>query len=310
MKTTIFTTLLISMSMAMNAQVQVTSVNTEFTEDFQNFNGSGFHPQPAEGQLDADNWSVIGFSDGDQLFSDTTVGKDLARGISAGGVGTGGLYAFQTDSSGNIALGVQPIGSDFTPGSINMRCVNQSGDSLKALELSYTIFCYNDQNRSSKLEFSYSFNGIDFFSVDTTLKYITPEEADSLPSWKKTYFNFTVEDFLLAQGDTFYLRWTGDDEGGSGSRDEYAIDDIAFKVIPLVNVTTGISKQEKNPLTIYPNPSSNGIFYLKEKKPYHVYDALGTLIIEGQASKVDLSGKPAGLYFIQIEEKVKRLLID
>ncbi|NBD36582.1 MAG: hypothetical protein GVY30_11375, partial [Chloroflexi bacterium] len=99
-------------------------------EDFNTFDGSGFAPSPAAGQLDSDAWSVTGLSDGDVGFGDTCSGDvDCARGPSTGGVSTGGVYAFDV-GSGDYILGIQPGGSDFTPGEFILKVQNTTGSTL------------------------------------------------------------------------------------------------------------------------------------------------------------------------------------
>ncbi|MBN1217568.1 MAG: hypothetical protein JXM69_01465, partial [Anaerolineae bacterium] len=125
-----------------------------FTEEFTGFTGSGFDPNPGVGQLDSDIWSVTGLSDGDLLFGDSQTTGDFARGPSAGGVTTGGVYAF--DVGGNTILGVQPGGTDFTPGEIILRLQNNTGSTITQLDVSYDIWYRNDQPRANSLNFSYS----------------------------------------------------------------------------------------------------------------------------------------------------------
>ena len=85
----------------------------------------------------------------------------------------------------------------------------------------------------------------------------------------------------------------------------------------------GIQKQT-NPVSvnIYPNPGS-GIFYftnlMHEKIQLKIYDVTGKLIYnyEGSAtetSNVDLSGKPKGIYFLNLQTKsemiIKKIVVD
>ena len=85
-----------------------------YEEDFSGFDGSGFSPNPSMGQLHSDNWRVTGLDDGSMAFGDTHTSGDFARGASAGGVGTGGVYGFEV-ASGDEALGVQPGGAILRP---------------------------------------------------------------------------------------------------------------------------------------------------------------------------------------------------
>ena len=131
------------------------SVHAEADEDFQAFTGAGFASSPSVGQLDSDDWIVTGMSDGDLAFGGNGVSGDFARGSSAGGVTTGGIYAFDT-GGGNTILGVQPGGSDFTPGTFVYRWTNNTATTVTALDIEYVIWSYNDQGRSTSLNFAYA----------------------------------------------------------------------------------------------------------------------------------------------------------
>ncbi len=209
--------------------------------DFQNategvvaagFDGSGAKQEPGPGQLDADAWEILGFSDGDRRFGEESGTGDHARGSSDGGVSTGGVYAF-TVEEGNVALGVQPTAGDFAPGSISLRVPLELWPETK-VTLGYTVWVYNDQDRSTEWTVAYSLDGENWIDIgETTL--VTPELADAAPVW--TPHAFTAESALdfspdLSGHDALYLRWTSADSGGTGGRDEAAIDDITVSLTP------------------------------------------------------------------------------
>ena len=89
-----------------------TGATDQAAYDFNEFNGSGFSPSPAVGQLDSDVWAISGLSDGTLDFGGTAATGDFARGLSTGNVTTGGIYAFDAGSL-NIILGAQPTSTDF-----------------------------------------------------------------------------------------------------------------------------------------------------------------------------------------------------
>lgn len=207
------------------AQLSLTVPGVSVVEDFANFNGSGFAPAPAVGQLDSDAWSVQGLSDGDLAFGGTETTGDFARGTSAGSVTTGGIYAFDV-GGGNRALGVQPTGTDFEPGAFTLRAQNQTGVNLDAFELGFSLYTYNDQARASSWDFSYSWNNVDFTDVPT-FDLTSPTTADASPAWIAIAFS---EAFALTwTSDAYlYLRWSSDNASASGSRDQFALDDVSI----------------------------------------------------------------------------------
>ena len=149
-----------------------------FSENFSAFTGAGFDTTPAAGQLDSDTWRITGFSDGSMTFGSTNITGDFARGTSTGGVTTSGVYAFNV-GAGNIILGIQPGGTDFTPGTITLRIQNNTGSPITDLNVAYDIFHLNDQPRGNTLNFAYSTDDITYTSVNA-LNFTTADVADVL----------------------------------------------------------------------------------------------------------------------------------
>lgn len=205
-----------------HAQVQF---NGGATIDFTGFAGGGFAPMPAAGQLDSDDWSETGMSDGATTFGGTFVTGDFARGTSTGGVTTGGTYAF--DISGNIALGVQPGGSDWTPGTLTLRVQNVTGATLSSIDVSYVAYYLNDADRSNSFNFSYSTDDVSYTAVPA-LDLVSPDTLTMGATWTANPRNTTISGISVVDGGFLYVRWTGDDVGGAGSRDEFALDDIVL----------------------------------------------------------------------------------
>ena len=134
-------------------------------------------------------------------FGDTkTAAGDFARvGTSTGGVTAGGIYAFQV-VTGNYILGVQPAGSDFTPGDMIVRIQNETGASLSGnFSVSYKIWARNDQGYANSLNFSCSLDGTTWTSVPA-LDYITAAAADSTPAWSSTDRSTIIDTTVPAVG--------------------------------------------------------------------------------------------------------------
>ena len=220
----IFTT---SLTLVANADLVLTGAGIAVTEDFTGFTGNGFDPGGTMGRLDSNTWATTGWSNGTSDFGDTNTTGDFARGQSDGGVGTGGIYSFDPNNAGDVGLGFQPGGSDFTPGSITMRVLNSTGEDLASFDLSYDVGAFNDQDRSNSLNLSFSTDGTNFTNVDG-FDFSSPGAQDPFPSWvidqRSGNIQFTTP---LADGQQFFLRWNGDDVSGGGARDEFILDDIS-----------------------------------------------------------------------------------
>lgn len=215
------------------AQLSLDNSGVAVTIDFENtvssvnegtFNGSGLDASPAAGQLSSNAWIIEGLSDGNSMIGGSYNSGDYARGSNTGGVFSGGIYAF--DINGDTAMGVQPTGSDFTPGSITLRSVNNTGLTIDSVRFSYTLYINNDADRGNTFNPSYSTDDVSYTNL-SSLNDTSIEIGAATVNWvavqKDTTFLVNVND-----GDTLYFRWSSDDQLGGGSRDEFALDDISI----------------------------------------------------------------------------------
>lgn len=232
-----------------NAQVFFTNAAPSATINFSNsmpstvgsnpssaFNASGFEPNPTTaGRLNSNAWAITGWSDGNLAFGGTqaTATTDFTRGATAVAVTTGGIYAYTgiPQSAANPCLMVQPGGSDFAPGTITLRMVNNGTAPITSLAVSYNLFVRNDQGRSNSFNFSYSVDDAVYTQI-STLDYTSIIAADGL-GWvlvggAAPSRSTTITGLNIAPGASIYIRWSSADVGGAGSRDEFGLDDIAL----------------------------------------------------------------------------------
>ena len=198
------------------------------------FTGTGFQPTPSAGQLDSDAWAVTGWSDGLLNFggNQTTTSTDYTRGAAAAAVTTGGFYSYRAapQSVANPCLMIQPVGSDFEPGTLTLRIQNTGAGFINTLNVSYNLFIRNDQVRSNSFNFSYSSNNSTYTSVGG-LDYTSIAAADAL-GWVQVGTSpsrsTSITGLSIAPGDYFYFRWNSAAVGGTGARDEFGLDDISI----------------------------------------------------------------------------------
>lgn len=223
-------------------KTQDSSFNIDFDSSFiginnGKFTGTGLTATPAQGQLNSHSWSTSGWSDGRILYGSNGTSGDFARGNSNGGVTTSGIYAFHT-SAQNSSLGVQPGAGDFVPGHITLCAHNASNNAIDSITIAYSTYIRNDQNRSNQISLSYSLNNIDFTTIPNSIS-TSEEQADTTTTWKKHQFAHQIKELSIPPYAFIYFRWAGNDYAGSGSRDEFALDDIQIisnpksKKIPL-----------------------------------------------------------------------------
>jgi hypothetical protein len=212
------------------AMAQVAVPMGGVTIDFTGFTGAGFQPSPSAGQLDSDDWAIIGFSDGTLNFGGTMTTGDYARGSSTGGVTTPGIYGFLDGA--DPMFGIQPGNSDATPGALTLRVSNNTAQTLSGFQISYNVFVLNNDGRSSSVDFSYSNDDISYTGLPS-LKVTSGQAADVSPAWAATAVSTPIA-ISLAPAGVAYLRWATNDVAGGGGRDELGIDDIV--IAPVVAV--------------------------------------------------------------------------
>jgi len=200
------------MLFAATAKADIIYTGAEITQDFTGFDGN-------TGPI---GWDADGFSSG--------TGFSENRGASAGGVGTGGTYAFDI-GGGNVALGVQPGGSDFTPGYYQLVVNNLSGAAVDTWNIDFVSYAFNDQARGNSLGLSYSVDDGATFVAVAGSSFTSGTAADAAPAWTVGVdFSGQIEASVNA-GSDLILRWDSDDEAGSGSRDELALDDVVISAV-------------------------------------------------------------------------------
>ncbi|MBN8680193.1 MAG: hypothetical protein J0M29_18355 [Chitinophagales bacterium] len=233
-------------TLSVEAQVKLSNGTPSSTLDFSNsmpisvgsnpstaFSGAGFEPNTVTaGRLNSNSWAVTGWSNGNLAFggTQTTANTDYTRGSSAAAVTTGGMYAYTgaPHSAANPALMIQPGGSDFAPGTLTLRIQNTGSSNITDLEISYNLYVRNDQGRSNSFNFSHSADDINYTQI-AALDYTSPVALDG-NGWVLVGNKSTIITGLnVAPGAFYYIRWNSADVAGSGSRDEFGLDDIILE---------------------------------------------------------------------------------
>ncbi len=231
------------------AQLSIADTAGSYVIDFDNtlagvnsgaWAGTGFEAgTTTSGRLDSNAWAVTGWSNGNLVFggTQTTANTDYTRGATSAVVTTGGMYAFSGGAiTTGVALGFQPGGSDWAPGTLTLRVKNDSVSLITGFSLAYKIWVRNDQARANSFNFSRSPDDTTY-SPELGLDFISTAAADPTPvAFALVTRSLTISNLSLAAGGFYYLRWSGADAGGSGSRDEFALDDIQLSAF-----TTGVA---------------------------------------------------------------------
>jgi hypothetical protein len=218
---------------------QLSKTDTAYIITFENslagvndstYTGTGITPNPNPGQLNSQSWAITGFTDGVLNFGDTKTTGDFAQGKTSTAASTAGLYAFVINN--NTTFGIQPTDNDFTPGHITFRFQNNTGVTIDSLIVAYKVYIKNNENRSSTFNFSHSPNHTTYQS-ENSLDLTSESTSVSPAQWLLNYRVIKLINLNIAPSAYYYIRWSSDDNGGSGSRDELALDDITLIANPL-----------------------------------------------------------------------------
>lgn len=230
------------------SQLSISAVKTTFTVDFNNTvsdvnNGTFIAPAtvaagfPFAGQLDRDAFQISSSAGTGFNWPVSPVDVTGGKTSSNGGASQAGIYAYSNDGGTNRLLGVNPNGSNFTPGAIILKVQNNSGSTITQFDLSYTAYAYNIKVGSTSLTLYYSSDGSTWFAADAAFNYTSPGASSA--AWESATLADCIPALNIADGGYFYLKWVID---GSGSMDEIGIDDITLLGrTPLVGFTTSSS---------------------------------------------------------------------
>lgn len=220
------------------AALMITDPNATYTIDFDSsvpgvnngaYTGAGISPTPGPGKLDSSAWATTGLDDGDTAFDGGpyTLGTH-AQGASEAAVTFGGFWGFDVLAGAGVnrALGIQPAALNWEPGTLTLRLQNTSGAEITQFALAYLVYVRNDQARANSFNFSHSADDVAYIPVSAL--DVTSPLASTGTDWSSTPRGTTLAGLSIPDNGFYYLRWSGDDAGGVGSRDEFALDDIVL----------------------------------------------------------------------------------
>ncbi len=87
----------------------------------------------------------------------------------------------------------------------------------------------------------------------------------------------------------------------------FNFDKIVVKRAVPTNIETNL---ENNSISIYPNPSDNGLFQMTQSVNWKVVSLLGHEIKSGTGDQINLSEQPKGVYLIKFNDKIERVVIE
>lgn len=268
--------------------VSLTTINAAYTQNFNTLVNTG------TGTLAANvptGW----------LFSESGTGANTTY-TAADGSGNGGdTYSFGTGSSTERAFGGLLSGS-VTP-TIGASFTNNTGTTISSLTVSYTgeQWRLGATGRVDRLDFQYSTTATSLttgtWTDVNTLDFTAPVSAGTLGAIdgnvvpNRTNVSFTITGLSIADGSTFFIRWT--DFNPSGADDGLGIDD--FSITPSDVTTTQVSVAGT---TNAAEPATNGNFTVTLSSSYTSDITIGYNFTGTATQGVDYSDPNSGTIVI------------
>jgi hypothetical protein len=205
------------------------------------FLGEGLAPTPSFGQLDSDSWEIDAGSALLPFGGSASTGTIFAAAASTGNTSVAGLYSFDT-GGGNSTLGIQPHVDHYSPGTIILRVLNNTGTTVSLWNVSYEIFAYNDTNASTSIDFSYAVGMTTPGSfTPLALGFNTTSMQDDVAAWSGPMNESTAIPASVADSTHLFLKWTFNSTGGTSVvHDEIALDNISVMAVAVPEPSAAI----------------------------------------------------------------------
>lgn len=151
-------------------------------------------------------------------------------------------------------------------------------------------------------------SGVEVFNVNIS------KEGNGLLNYKSgTSFSGQQFDLnAIANQGWKFQEWTGDIQSTENP--------LTITVSSDLNITAKFVQESlsiddntlKNSFVVYPNPSSNGVFTIKNhtKENWEIYNVNGAKILSGKGDIIDVSSFSKGLYILKLENTYKKLLYN
>ncbi|WP_435414388.1 GH39 family glycosyl hydrolase [Polaribacter aestuariivivens] len=106
--------------------------------------------------------------------------------------------------------------------------------------------------------------------------------------------------------------WTGDIVSTDNPLEITVNSDLDIKAVFVQESLSIDDNTLKNSFVVYPNPSSNGVFTIKNQtqENWEIYNLNGAKILSGKGDKIDVSSFSKGLYILKLNNTFKKLLYN
>lgn len=234
-------------------------------------------------------------------FSAGTTATTHAAGTSGTGTlngsSTGGTYNFAngvSSSSTDRSLGFLNSGSFTSPRSIMLQIKNETGANITELIISFNY----EKSRSGSRDWSFTFfhgpSGSGWTAATGGNQNFTADANNTVifnpPT--STPKSFTITGLNIANGASYYLRWTLTGNGGSTNGQALSIDDVSITAVlealpvTLLSFNTVSNKENQVLSWTYESPENFSYFDIEHSRDAKNFTSIGK-VLEGE----NISGK-------------------
>lgn len=206
------------------AQLSITSVGSAFTENFDGMGSLATATLPSGFRI-ASN----------AVYSTATTATTLAAGTTGTGALTGtsagGAYNFAngvTASASDRAFGILNSSSYSSPRTIMMQMTNNTGTTISSLSISFDYEKYRTGSRAFDWTFFHGSDGSTWTSNTNGDQSYAADANSTVINNPPTTINkaFVITGISIANGASYYLRWTFTGVGGSTNGQAIGIDNF------------------------------------------------------------------------------------
>lgn len=209
-------------SLAVFAQVSITSTTTPYTQNFNTLRATA-----GTSTTLPTGWRLL----------ETGTGANTSYASDAGGSATGNTYSYGTGTTTERAFGGLRSGSVIPVRGVQIR--NSTGSTITSITISYTgeQWRCGATGRTDQLDFQYSLNATSLstgtWTDNNTLDFVSPSTTttgakDGNAAANRAVKTATITGLSIANNGLFWLRWN--DFDASGADDGLAIDDFSIQL--------------------------------------------------------------------------------
>ena len=217
---------LLMLPAAARATLVIGTMHVPVTQNFDSLGTSGLSLSVLNG---ATGWRVVGGASPTFASGSSTLTQ-----LGNGSFTAGGSYNFGGTGNGDRAVGFLTSGSFTSPQNLMVQLQNSTGGTIAALEIDFDYEKYRTGTRAFDWTFFGSVDGVNWTSYSAgDHSYVADVNSTTYGTpLSSTSKAITISGLSIANGSSYFLRWTLAGVGGSTNGQGIGIDNFSITAIP------------------------------------------------------------------------------